>query len=200
MSLLGLYRPGTTWLHRLPASAKLFGLLVASIVVVAARGPMSGLAFLAVALVMAAWSGAGLRLLFRTLRAFLVVAVLLTAYTAWQRGWERAVEVTADLLSLVLLATVLTVTTPIDEVLDAITRGLGPLRRVGVDPDRVGLAFALMIRAVPTTIDLAKQTGDAARARGLERDPRARLVPLVIRSVAHARATGEALDARGIGD
>ena len=125
---------------------------------------------------------------------------LLTAYTAWQRGWERAVEVTADLLSLVLLATVLTVTTPIDEVLDAITRGLGPLRRVGVDPDRVGLAFALMIRAVPTTLDLARQTGDAARARGLERDPRARLVPLVIRSVAHARATGEALDARGIGD
>ena len=44
------------------------------------------------------------------------------------------------------------------------------------------------------------QTGDAARARGLERDPRARLVPLVVRSVAHARATGEALDARGIGD
>ena len=200
MSLLGLYRPGTTWLHRLPASAKLLGLLVASIVVVAVRGPTSGLAFLAVAVVLAAWSGAGLRLLFRTLRVFLVVAVVLTAYTAWQRGWERAVEVTADLLSLMLLATVLTVTTQIDEVLDAITRGLGPLRRLGVDPDRVGLAFALMIRAVPTTLDLARQTGDAARARGLERDPRARLVPLVIRSVAHARATGEALDARGIGD
>ncbi len=200
MSLLGLYQPGTTWLHRLPASAKLLGLLVASIVVVAVRGPTSGLAFLAVAVALAAWSGAGLRLLFRTLRVFLVVAVVLTAYTAWQRGWERAVEVTADLLSLVLLATVLTVTTQIDEVLDAITRGLGPLRRFGVDPDRVGLAFALMIRAVPTTLDLARQTGDAARARGLERDPRARLVPLVIRSVAHARATGEALDARGIGD
>ena len=57
-----------------------------------------------------------------------------------------------------------------------------------------------MIRAVPTTLDLARQTRDAARARGLERDPRARLVPLVIRSVAHARATGEALDARGVGD
>lgn len=200
MSLLGLYRPGTTWLHRLPASVKLLGLLTASIVVVAARGPLSGVAALAIAVGFAVWCGAGPRLLFRAVRALVVLAAVLAAYTAWQKGWERAIEVSTDLLSLVLLATVLTVTTPIDEVLDTITRALGPLRRVGVDPERVGLAFALMIRAVPTTLDLARQTRDAARARGLERDPRARLVPLVIRSVAHARATGEALDARGVGD
>ncbi|MEJ7796015.1 MAG: energy-coupling factor transporter transmembrane protein EcfT [Nocardioides sp.] len=200
MSLLGLYRPGRTWLHRLPASAKLLGLLVASIVVVAARGPVSGVVALVVAVGLAAWSGAGPRLLFRSMRVLVVLAAVLAAYTAWQRGWERAVEVSTDLLALVLLATVMTVTTPIDEVLDTITRALGPLRRFGIDPERVALAFALMIRAVPTTLDLARQTGDAARARGLERDPRARLVPLVIRSVAHARATGEALDARGIAD
>lgn len=200
MSLLGLHQPGTTWLHQLPASAKLVGLLAASIAVVVARGPVSGVVALAVAVVLAAWSGAGVRTLLRSLRVLLLMAALLLAYTAWQRGWERAVEVTADLLSLVVLATVVTVTTPVDEILDAVTRGLGPLQRLGVDPERVGLAFSLMIRAVPSTLDLAVETRDAARARGLERDPRARLVPLVIRSVAHARATGEALDARGLGD
>ena len=134
------------------------------------------------------------------MRGLLIVVVLMAAYTIWQQGWERAVELTSDLVALVLLATVLTATTPVDEVLDAVTRLVRPLRRVGIDPERVGLAFALALRAVPTTFDLARQTGDAARARGLERDPRARLVPLVVRSVAHARATGEALDARGIGD
>ena len=200
MSLLGLYRPGTTWLHRLPASAKLLGLVAAGLVVVVVRGPASGVVALAVAIGLAAWSGAGLRLLFRSVRMLVVLAAALAAYTAWQRGWERAVEVSTDLVALMLSATVLTVTTPIDEVLDTITRGLRPLRRLGVDPERVALAFALTVRAVPTTIDLARQTADAARARGLERDPRARLVPLVIRSLAHARATGEALDARGVGD
>ena len=134
------------------------------------------------------------------MRGLLVVVVLMAAYTTWQQGWERAVELTSDLVALVLLATVLTATTPVDEVLDAVTRAIRPLRRVGIDPERVGLAFALVLRAVPTTLDLARQTGDAARARGMERDPRARLVPLVVRSVAHARATGEALDARGIAD
>ncbi|QZY28204.1 energy-coupling factor transporter transmembrane component T [Nocardioides coralli] len=200
MSLLGLYRPGSTWLHRLPASAKLLALVVAGVVVVVLRGPLSGVAALGVAVVLAAWSGAGVRRLVRALRALLLMMLLVAAYSAWQQGWERAVETGGDLLALVLLATVLTVTTPVDEVLDAVTRGVRPLRRVGVDPERVGLAFALMIRAVPSTLDLAHQTRDAARARGLDRDPRALLVPLVIRSVAHARATGEALDARGIAD
>jgi biotin transport system permease protein len=200
MSLLGLHQPGDTLLHRAPARAKLLGLVVASIVVVALHGPVATLALLALAVGVATWSRAGWRTLLRSLRVLLVMAAVLEAYTGWQRGWERGVEVSGDLLTLVLLATVVTITTPIDELLDAVTRALGPLRRVGVDPERVGLAFALMIRAVPTTLDLAQQTRDAAMARGLERDPRARLVPLVIRSVAHARATGEALDARGVGD
>jgi len=200
MSLLGLHQPGTTWLHRLPAGAKMLGLLLASVVVVALPGPWSGIGALLLALGLVVWSGTGLRMLVRTLRRLLLVVVLVAAYSVWQQGWPQAVGLTTDLVALVLLATVLTTTTPVDEVLDAVTRVLEPLRRVGIDPERVGLACALVLRAVPTTLDLARQTGDAARARGLERDPRARLVPLVIRSVAHARATGEALDARGIAD
>jgi biotin transport system permease protein len=200
MTLLGLHRPGTSWLHRLPASLKLLGLVAAGLVVALVRGPASGVAALAIALCLVAWAGAGVRLVLRTLRGLLLVALLLSAYSAWAQGTAQAVELVADLLALVLLATVLTVTTPIDEVLDAVTAGLRPFRCVGVDPERVALAFALMIRAVPITLDLARETREAALARGLQRDPRARLVPLVIRSVAHARATGEALDARGIGD
>ena len=199
-TLLGLYRPGTTLLHRAPAGAKLLALLVAGVVVVVVRGPASGLAALALAAALVARSGTGVRVLLRTLRGILVVAGLLAAYQAWQHGWPRTVESVTDLVALVLLATVLTVTTPIDEVLDAVTAALRPLRRLGVDPERVALAFSLMIRAVPTTIDLADQTRDAAVARGLQRDARARLVPLVIRVVAQARATGDALHARGIGD
>ena len=42
-----------------------------------------------------------------------------------------------------------------------------------------------------------QETRDAARARGLERNPRAVLIPAAVRMVAHARATGDALAARG---
>lgn len=200
MSLLGLYRPTGSWLHRTPAGAKLVGLLGAGTLVVVLRGPASAVAAVAVALVVAASSRTGIGRMLRSLRGLLLTMTLVAAYSAWQQGWARAVETGGDLLALVLLATVFTATTPVDEVLDAVTRGLTPLRHFGVDPERVALAFALMIRAVPATLDLARETREAARARGLERNPRALLTPMVIRTVAHARATGEALDARGIGD
>lgn len=198
--LLGLHRPGTTVLHRLPAGAKLVGLVVASTVVVVVRGPLSGLLALGVSAAVLTWSGAPLRATVRALRWLLLTTALLGAWTVWQNGWPRAVEVVADLLALVLLATTLTVTTPVDAVMDALARGLRPLRRLGVDPDAVALAFSLMLRAIPSTILLAEEARDAAVARGLERSPRARLIPFVVRVVARARDTGDALHARGIGD
>ncbi|MBM9468593.1 energy-coupling factor transporter transmembrane component T family protein [Nakamurella leprariae] len=199
-ALLGLYRPGRTLLHRLPAGAKLLGLLVFGVVAVVLSGPWTAVAVLAAAAALAAWSGMGLRVLLHTLRGLLLIAVLLGAFQAWQRGWPAAVESVADLVALVLAATVLTATTPLDALLDTLTRLLRPARRVGVDPELVALACSLMIRAVPMTLDLAGQTRQAAVARGLQRNPRALVTPMVVRVAAQARATGEALQARGIGD
>ena len=85
-------------------------------------------------------------------------------------------------------------------MLDTITWSLGPLRRFGVRPERVALSFSLMITAIPSILGIARETRAAARARGLDRDPRALVVPLAIRTVAHAQLTGQALQARGIGE
>jgi biotin transport system permease protein len=41
---------------------------------------------------------------------------------------------------------------------------------------------------------------ESARGRGLDRDPRAVVVPTVVHVVGYARATGEALAARGLTD
>lgn len=199
-ALLGAHTPGTTWLHRLPAGAKLLGLFVAGLVTVLWRGPSASVGALAVALVVFASAGASWRLTLRGLRGVLITLVLLAAWHVWQNGTARAVEVVADLVALILLATALTVTTPVDELIDTIVRALRWLRPVGVRPESVALAFSLMIRAIPSTLAVAEETRDAAIARGLQRDPRARLTPLVIRVVAHARTTGDALHARGIGD
>jgi biotin transport system permease protein len=200
MSMIGDYRPGITPLHRLPAGAKLVAMLVAAVGTVVARGWVASLVAVGVAGALLAWSGAGLRVTARALRGVAVAAVLLFAWQTWQHGWPRAVETVGDIVALVLLATVLTTTTRVQDILDAITVGLRPLRRLGVDPDRVALAFALTIRAIPATLELAVETRQAAQARGLERSLRARLVPFVIRVVARAQETGAALHARGVGD
>jgi biotin transport system permease protein len=199
-ALLGAYLPGTSWLHRLPAGAKLLALFAIGVLTVLWRGPVASLVVLAVAVVVFTMTGASWRLTLRGLRGLMITLALLAAYHVWQNGTARAVEVLADLVALILLATALTVTTPVDELIDAIVRGLRPLQPLGVRPESVALAFSLMIRAIPTTLVVAQETRDAAIARGLDRNPRARLTPLVIRVVANARTTGDALHARGIGD
>ena len=198
--LLGLYRPGKTVFHRLSVGAKLTGLLALSAVVVAVRGEISSAVFLGIAILAAAVSRIGLGTMLKALRPALLAAVFFGAFVVWQTTWQRGAEVVGDLFALVIAATVLTATTPITAMLDAIVRWLQPFRRIGVDPERVGLTFSLMMRAVPSTIETARETRDAARARGLEHHPRARLAPMVVRVVARAYETGDALHARGIGD
>ena len=129
----------------------------------------------------------------------MLVALVVGAFQWWLTGHAKAIETLVDLIALALAAVVLSATTPINAMLDAIIRWLTPFRRLGVDPDRVALTFTLAIQALPGTIALALETRDAARARGV-RTPRAFLSPFVIRVVARAHETGAALQARGIGD
>lgn len=197
---LGAHVPGDSVLHRLSAGRKLAGLVVAGLVVAFVQGWPSSAAALLLSVGLLALARARPGVVLRSLRGLLVVSVVLAALLTRQVGWEGAAETVGDLVALVLLAGVVTTTTPVDEVLDVVERALRPARRLGVRPDRVALAFSLALRAVPATIERAEETRDAARARGLERDLRARLTPFAIRTVAEARTTGEALHARGVGD
>lgn len=198
--LLGVYRPGTTALHRMPVGPKLGALALWSIAVVATPGPFAAVGFLGVAIGVAAWSGLPLRRSLRTMRGLLIMLTIVGAFQTWQRGLPVAVSVTGDLLALFLMGLAFTATTAVDDLLTTVERGSRPLRHLGVRPERVALTFALVMRALPAVLEVAQETRAAARARGLERSPRALLVPFAIRTVAHAYATGDALHARGLAD
>ena len=198
--LVGVYQPGTSLLHRLPVGAKLGGLAVLSVSIVVVRDARAAAAFLAIALGLAVAAHVGLRVLARTTRSILLIALIAGAVQWWVSGPEKAVETLLDLISLALAAIAVSATTPVNAILDALIRWITPLRRIGVDPDRVALTIGLAIQALPGTVALALETRDAARARGLGRHPRAYLTPFVIRVVARAHETGDALHARGIGD
>jgi biotin transport system permease protein len=197
---LGLYLPGTSPLHRARAGHKLLLLVLAG----------AGSVFLdevwqvAVALgsVSVGYGAAGipLRLALAQLRPLVWVALAAGFFHLLVSGWERTVVVLGVLAVLVLLAALVTLTTRTTDLVDAIVRACGPLRRVGVDPSRLGLVLALGIRCVPVVVGLAQEVRDAQRARGLEASPRAFVVPLIVRSLRHADALGDALVARGLDD
>ena len=194
--MIGLYQPGTTIVHRLPVAAKLIGLAGMSVAIVMIRSWPSAVVFFAVAVILAGVAGLRWRTLARQTRPILVMAVMIAAFQWWFFGAQRAVESMLDLISLAILALVVSATTPINAMIDAIVRWCRPLPKV--DADRVALLLALAIRAIPASLEVANQTRDAAVARGLGRHPRAFLSPFVIRVVAGAQATGDALAARGL--
>ena len=200
MSPLGLYLPGTSLVHRTPAGVKLLLML--------ALGGTS--VFLdrvwevAVALLAVLVGYTVARVPFRTAVAQVRPLLWVVAFAAIVHvildGWARAFVVVGILVALVMLAGLVTLTTRTDAMVDALVGLLRPLRHVGVDPERIGLVVALGIRCVPVVVGLAEEVRDAQRARGLTASPRAFAVPLVVRSLRHADALGEALLARGVED
>nr|WP_243752068.1 CbiQ family ECF transporter T component [Leucobacter weissii] len=180
--------------------AKLIGLFAFAAAVVAVHGVASTAIALLLALALTALAGLRGRELWISTRGFVFVAIPLFAFQWWQRGWQHGFEVVGDLLAMILAASAVTASTAAADMLDTISWALRPFRRLGVDPERVALAFSLVIRSIPSILGIARETRTAARARGLERAPRALLIPFVLRTVAHAQLVGQALAARGVGE
>ncbi|WP_432523919.1 energy-coupling factor transporter transmembrane component T [Kineococcus sp. SYSU DK006] len=207
--LLGAFVPGRSPLHRARPGAKLAGLALTALAAGLLRALVPGwtgaaaLAALAACAALAALVAVGARpggrLLAGQLRRTWWLLAALAAVQLWQAGPERALAVVAALTGCLWAAAVVTATTPVPALLASVVAAARPLRVLGVDPERVGLALTLTITSIPVVARLLAQSREAADARGLQRDPRALLVPTVVRAVAHAEAVGEALAARGLG-
>ncbi|MBI9115008.1 energy-coupling factor transporter transmembrane component T family protein [Sanguibacter suaedae] len=195
---LGSYTPGPSPVHRIPPGPKLLGLAVVSVVLTIVQGPWVAVGTVVLSGVLLRVATVPARAAARALAPVAVAAALLGLYQWWARGWEVGVTTAASLVALVALATVLTASTRTDVLLDTLVRSTGPLRRVGIQPQTVALTIALMLRTIPSLVTMSGEVRDAARARGLGRDPRALLVPFALRAVARAHTTGDALAARGI--
>ncbi|HZG89873.1 MAG TPA: energy-coupling factor transporter transmembrane protein EcfT [Pseudonocardia sp.] len=200
MNPLGLYEPGTSPLHRAPAGAKLVALLVVVTAAVLLRTPPALAGPAALVVVGYAVARVPARRLGGLLRTVVPVVVLLFAVQAWLLGAAAATVLGLRLAVTLGAATLFTLTTRVDAVVAAVERGLGPLRRFGVRPDRVGLVVGLTVAAIGTLSIIAGEVREAARARGADRSATAFVVPFLVRTLRHADALGEALAARGVGD
>lgn len=198
MNPLGLYVPGDSLVHRLPAAVKLVLLVALGAASVLLRSPVA----VAVALlaVIACYGLAGFSPVTAVRQVWPMRWILLfiLAFQWWVRGWHSAIVVVGVIAVLVTAAALVTLTTRTSALVAVIVAVCRPLRVVGVDADRVGLVIALAIRAVPIVAGFASEIRDAQRARGARPDPRVYAAPLIVRSLRHADAVGEALAARGL--
>jgi biotin transport system permease protein len=198
--MIGLYLHGDSPVHRAPAGLKLALLAIGLSAVTLLASPITVAVALVVVVAVAALARVGAKALVAQVRPLLWVVVALGLFQWLLSGWRAAVTVCGSILLAVLSAALVTLSTRTEDLLDAVVRGLGPLRRIGVRPERVALLLALVIRTVPVLVRIVEEVREARIARGAQRSARAFAVPVVIRTVRHADRLGEALVARGVDD
>lgn len=201
--MLTLYRPGDGWLHRMPAGPKL-ALFAGVAVAVAALPPVWAAVPVAVGVPLALYAvagmgvGAGLHALGCQVWALRWMIAVTAVGQLIFLGLEPAVANTARVAAAVLVAGVVPLTTPVSAMLDAVERGLRPLRVVGVDPARVALLWMVTLTTIPVLARHAAEVRDAQRARGLRPSLLRGTLPFLIVALRHADDLGDALAARGI--
>lgn len=197
--MLTLTSPVETPAHRWPAGAKLAGLAIVTLALFRMTAPLAlgfalaGIFALALALggrVLALALARGLRPLWPFL---LVLALWHLATWAPLAGLAIALR----LLAAVAAATLVTMTTPLSEMLALFRRLAAPLARVGLAPGALALALALMIRFIPVMLARLDQISEAWRARSPRRVGWRVLVPVTLAALDDASRVAEALRARG---
>lgn len=198
---LGVYVPADTPLHRASPTLKFVALIV-FIVLVAwlPTQPWHTLAILAGVFGLYGLARIPVGTAWRQIAPVLPIMAFLAAFMWWQNGLMGMLTVVVGLVATFMAASLLTLTTTIEELMEALEKNMAPLARLGVPVDTVSLAIALTIRQIPVLFNTANESLDARKARGAGTSLLAFGTPLVIRSVRRAQLTGEALLARGAVD
>lgn len=196
--MIQAHLPGTSVVHRMPAGAKLAVLAVFAPVLSAV--PQSAVSIAVALLAVCALfllARLPLRVLGREvwrLRWLVIVLgaalwIFVSPLTAWIN--------TGRVVALVLSASLLTITTSMEQLMSVLHRLLLPLRRCGVDPDAVAMTISLALTMIPVVASFASDVADAHHARGIRVGIRG-VVPLLVRTLRHADEVGDALAARGL--
>jgi biotin transport system permease protein len=194
--MLFLYIARSTWLHRTPPSAKLLGLAAASIAALAS----TSWPWLAFALVMACATylslGADGRRRLLSLRSLLPLVLGLGAFQWLVMDLHAALLSMLRMLLMIALADLVTITTTMQQMLATLMPLIRPARRLGLDPWRLSLAVALVVRFVPVLLAQWSTQRDAWSARSSRKAGFTLLIPFLRETLRRTDTIAESIAAR----
>jgi biotin transport system permease protein len=120
---------------------------------------------------------------------------VLGGLSVWSQGLWQALEMILRLLTLVLAALVVSMTTPLTQMMQVVALLLKPFQRLGW-ADKVALGFGLTMRLIPELGVQWQEIREAQLARGLMPSPLTMGVPMLLRTLRRADEIAEAIDAR----
>ncbi|MEX3503823.1 energy-coupling factor transporter transmembrane protein EcfT [Corynebacterium sp. LK2510] len=198
---LGVYVPGTSWIHRIPASAKFIAvlLLIPAVTFLPTQPWHVGIVTAAIA-VLYVVARIPVRTAWTQFTPVIPILVGLGLYLWWQNGPVPAATAMLSIFTTLAAANLLTLTTTMEELLHTLERGLAPFGRFGLPVESISLAIALTIRLIPLMFITVNEVFEARKARGADFSFAAFGTPVLVRSIRRAESISEALLARGAAD
>lgn len=182
-------------LHRVPAGLKLLALAGVSVGLFMLDEPVPLAGVLAAVLALA-WAAGAMKAV-TDLRPLLLVIVLSVAAHVALGDWRLGIAVGFRIAALVILAGIVSATTPLTEMLTVFDRLLAPLRWLGVSTRPVSVALVMTLRFAPMLALRWRTLAAAWRARSARRPGWRLMIPFVVGVLDDADRAAEALTARG---
>ena len=193
----GLYISRRSPIHNLSAKVKILILVITGMVVFLVPNPIALGILLGLTSLLPVFAQLPLPSVWLQLRPIIPWLIAVLLIQGLLGDWLAGTTAMLQFALLTLLATIVTLTTRVSEMIEAIEQALQPCKRFGINPAQVSLMLALAIRFIPVLLNQFHEIQEAQRARGLDRNGLALLVPFVIKTLRMADELSDALDARG---
>jgi biotin transport system permease protein len=180
-----------------PAGIKLAGLALGSLLLVPVDdGRILAAVLVAIGAVYAGFGRHGLARL-RLLRPLLPFLVIIGGVQALSGGWDAGAVIVMRLVAMLLAADLVSMTTTMGALMEVLAPPLRLLRPLGVNPRKMALAVALVLRFVPVLMTRWRAREEAWKARSSRRVPARLIAAFLADGLQLADRVAEALDARG---
>jgi biotin transport system permease protein len=193
--MISFYHPSGSFIHSLPAGFKLLALILLGTALFQVDQLQTMILCGVMVVLFFCLARVPFTVAFRQMRPALFLLTFVYIAQHIMVGAEVAVFVVLRFAILILGAGLITVTSRVSEMVDAIETGLKPFRR-WIAIEKISLAITLAIRFIPVLGEIIREVRDAQKVRGMDRNLIAVLLPTIIRTLKMATEVAEALDAR----
>ena len=191
-----LYSEYRTWLHAVPAFTKLLLLAVLGTLLFVLNNPVGLLASTALCCLLFLSLGQATRSARRLLVSVVVAGLLVVVFHTVMGQPVLGLTSFTHLLCASLLGISVTLTTRSSELLEVFEKLLAPLKVFGINPNRLSMQVALMLRFTEHFFIRWKRLDDAYRVRTGKRGGLQLLAPLTIQMLLSARRVADTLQVR----
>ncbi|WP_455475919.1 energy-coupling factor transporter transmembrane component T family protein [Bartonella sp. B17] len=194
--MIGLYFPQNTFIHRLRPEIKLVFLTICATAAFMFSSIPIFLLFLLFLILLYKIAKIPFKIILKQFKSMGLFLVLIFVFQVIVNHWLVGFEVVLRLIVLIFLASLISFTTKVSDMINSIEASLKPFQCFGINPSKFSMVLSMAIRFIPVVSEKFNEVREAQQARGFDTNVFAIAMPLIIRTIKMASEVAEALDAR----